>query len=130
MCKKRQTAFFKFFIHLSEGLVAMRRLPVYFLVDVSDSMVGEPIEAVKKGLSSFFDAIQSDPYALEVAVINLIVFAGQTKKLISMQEAYKCYLPDISIGSGTCFGQALETLMNDIDANVNYGSALSKGDWK
>ena len=28
----------------------MRRLPVYFLVDVSESMVGEPIQQVENGM--------------------------------------------------------------------------------
>ena len=28
----------------------MRRLPVYFVVDVSESMVGEPIEQVQNGM--------------------------------------------------------------------------------
>ena len=28
----------------------MRRLPVYFLVDVSESMVGEPIQQVQDGM--------------------------------------------------------------------------------
>ena len=28
----------------------MRRLPIYFLVDISESMVGEPIEQVQLGM--------------------------------------------------------------------------------
>ena len=28
----------------------MRRLPIYFLIDVSESMVGEPIKQVENGM--------------------------------------------------------------------------------
>jgi len=30
----------------------MRRLPIYFLIDVSESMVGEPIEWVQDGMAT------------------------------------------------------------------------------
>ena len=45
----------------------MRRLPVYVLIDTSGSMYGEPIEAVKNGLSIMLSTLNSDPYALETA---------------------------------------------------------------
>ena len=43
----------------------MRRLPVYLVVDVSDSMVGEPIAQVEKGLRTIINELRGDPYALE-----------------------------------------------------------------
>ena len=30
----------------------MRRLPIYFLIDVSESMIGEPIEQVQEGIAT------------------------------------------------------------------------------
>ena len=45
----------------------MRRLPVYFLVDVSESMVGAPIQQVQDGMRMIVQELRTDPYALETA---------------------------------------------------------------
>lgn len=45
----------------------MRRLPIYFLVDVSESMVGEPIQQVENGMRQIVQELRTDPYALETA---------------------------------------------------------------
>ena len=108
----------------------MRRLPVYFVVDVSDSMVDEPLKAVQEGLAICMDALSSDPYALETAYINVIAFAGKVEKLVDMQESYLCRIPNLNVGSGTSFGKALEYLMNDIDAKVCKSTEVAKGDWR
>ena len=55
----------------------MRRLPVYFLVDVSESMVGEPIQQVENGMRQIVQELRTDPYALETAFISVIAFAKQ-----------------------------------------------------
>lgn len=43
----------------------MRRLPIYFLIDVSESMIGEPIEQVQEGIATIIKELKSDPFALE-----------------------------------------------------------------
>lgn len=108
----------------------MRRLPVYFVIDVSDSMVGEPLKAVKDGLSTCMEVLRSSPYAIETAFINVITFAGQVEKPVDMEEAYLCHMPELNVGSGTSFGKTLEFLMKDIDENVRKSSAEAKGDWR
>ena len=42
----------------------MRRLPIYFLIDVSESMVGEPITQVENGMRNIIQELRTDPYAL------------------------------------------------------------------
>ena len=42
----------------------MRRLPIYFLVDVSESMAGEPILQVQDGMRMIVQELRTDPYAL------------------------------------------------------------------
>lgn len=108
----------------------MRRLPVYFVIDVSDSMIGTALESVKKGLSLCFENLQSNPYALETAVISMITFAGRVERPLSMVEAYRCTVPELSVGSGTSFGKALDVLMKDIDENVRPSTPEAKGDWR
>ena len=59
----------------------MRRLPIYFLIDVSESMVGEPITQVEKGMRNIIQELRTDPYALETVFVSVIVFAGKAKIL-------------------------------------------------
>ena len=55
----------------------MRRLPIYFLVDVSESMVGTPVEQVQEGMRAIIQDLRVDPYALETVFVSIIAFAGQ-----------------------------------------------------
>ena len=96
----------------------MRRLPIYFLIDVSESMVGEPIIQVEKGMRNIIQELRTDPYALETVFVSVIVFAGKEKVLSPLTELYKFYPPQFPIGGGTSLGTALDCLMNDIDKSV------------
>ncbi|MBD5386861.1 VWA domain-containing protein [bacterium] len=108
----------------------MRRLPIYFLIDVSESMVGVPIEQVQDGMRTIIQNLRVDPYALETVFVSIIVFAGRSKVLSPLTELYKFYPPVFPIGGGTSLGQGLECLMNDMDRNVQRTTLESKGDWK
>ena len=108
----------------------MRRLPVYFLVDVSESMVGEPIKQVENGMRQIIQELRTDPYALETAFVSIIAFAGKAISLSPLTELYKFYPPTFPIGGGTSLGAALNFLMDDIDKNVVKTTAEMKGDWK
>lgn len=96
----------------------MRRLPIYFLVDVSESMVGEPIQQVQDGMRMIVQELRTDPYALETAYISVIAFAGKAKSVTSLTELYKFYPPTFPIGGGTSLGAALNFLMDDMDKSL------------
>lgn len=96
----------------------MRRLPVYFLVDVSESMVGAPIQQVQDGMRMIVQELRTDPYALETAYISVIAFAGKAKCVSPLTELYKFYPPTFPIGGGTSLGNALEFLMDDMDKTL------------
>jgi uncharacterized protein YegL len=108
----------------------MRRLPIYFLIDVSESMAGEPVEQVQDGMAAIIKGLRSDPYSLETVYISIIVFAGKAKKLVPLTELYNFYPPKIPVGGGTSLGNALTFLMNDINSSVNKTTPDTKGDWK
>lgn len=108
----------------------MRRLPVYFVIDVSESMIGEPIEQVTKGMRDIIQELRTDPYALETAWASVIAYAGKAQTLTPLTEIFKFYPPTIPIGGGTSLGAALNFLMKDIDANVVKTTADFRGDWK
>ena len=108
----------------------MRRLPVYFLVDVSESMVGQPIEQVQEGMRTIIQELRVDPYALETAFVSVIAFAGKAMSLSPLTELYKFYPPTFPVGGGTSLGEALNFLMNDLDKSIQKTTLEVKGDWK
>ncbi len=108
----------------------MRRLPLYFLIDVSESMAGEPIERVQDGLASIVRELRTDPYALETVFVSILIYAGKARRLSSLQELYNFYPPRLPIGSGTGLGNALYLLMDDMNKNIVRTTATQKGDWK
>lgn len=108
----------------------MRRLPIYFLIDVSESMIGHPIQQVQNGMRQIVRELQQDPYALETAYISVIVFAGRAKMMMPLTETSRFYAPEFPLGSGTNLSEGLEMLMNDIDRSVSKTTAEHKGDWK
>lgn len=108
----------------------MRRLPIYFLVDVSESMVGTHIEQVQEGMRTIIQNLRVDPYALETVFVSIIAFAGKAKVLSPLTELYKFYPPTFPIGGGTSLGAGLEALMNDLDTSIQKTTMEQKGDWK
>lgn len=108
----------------------MRRLPIYFLIDISESMVGEPIQQVEEGLATIIQALKTDPNAIETVWVSIIVFAGQPKTLVPLQEIISFYPPKFPIGSGTSLSKGLGHLMFELRKNIVKTTAEQKGDWK
>lgn len=108
----------------------MRRLPIYFLIDVSESMVGEPIEQVQEGIATIIKELKTDPYALETVWVSIIGFAGKSKIITPLQDVITFYPPKIPIGSGTSLSKGLNELMNSIDRDIVKTTYERKGDWK
>lgn len=107
-----------------------RRLPVYLVLDVSGSMSGEPIEAVRMGLRALLEDLQGDPNALDTVWLSVITFESQAKQLVPLTELGNFKEPNLQLGGSTALGPALNLLVNCIDKEVNKGSATQKGDWK
>lgn len=108
----------------------MRRLPVFLVVDVSESMAGDNLRAMQEGLERLVKSLRTDPYALETAYLSVIAFAGKPKTLTPLVELISFYPPRLPLGSGTSIGAALEHVMNEIDRSVRASTSEVKGDWK
>lgn len=108
----------------------MRRLPIFFLLDVSESMVGENLYRLEEGLSRVISELRTDPHALETAWISTIAFAGKVQRLMPLTELTSVTAPSLPVGGGTSLGMALTFLMDDIAATVRKNSLEAKGDWK
>ncbi len=110
----------------------MRRLPVYFLLDTSGSMYGEPIQALNNALSGMINTLRMDPQALDSLWICMITFDREVKVLVPLTELVGFQLPEITCPQSgpTNMGGALELLCETAGKDVRKGTATQKGDWK
>lgn len=108
----------------------MRKLPVYLLLDVSGSMGGEPIEAVKNGLQTLTATLRSDPYALETAFLSVITFSDCARQVVPLTEMASFQEPQLSAYGPTALGEALTLLAHKVDTEVTKTTSEVKGDWK
>ena len=108
----------------------MRRLPVYLVLDISGSMSGEPIEAVKNGVQVLVSTLRQDPYALETAFLSVITFDTSARQVVPLTELSMFQMPDIQATGTTSLGQALSLLANKVSTEVAKTTAEVKGDWK
>lgn len=108
----------------------MRRLPVYFLIDVSESMVGQPIASVQEGMRTIIQELRTDPYALETVFVSIIAFARKAATLSPLTELYMFYPPSFPVGGGTSLGAGLNCLMDCLDRDIQKTTMEQKGDWK
>ncbi|WP_114192962.1 TerY-C metal binding domain-containing protein [Edaphovirga cremea] len=108
----------------------MRRLPIFFVLDCSESMIGENLKKMNDGLQMIVNDLKKDPHALETAWISVIAFAGVAKTIVPLVEVAAFYPPRLPIGGGTSLGSALNVLSQQIDRQVRKTTAERKGDWK
>jgi len=108
----------------------MRRLPVYLVLDVSGSMHGVPIEAVRNGMQMLASTLRTDPYALETAYLSVIVFDDTARQVVPLTELTAFQPPTIEAGSTTSLGEALKVTKECIAREVQKTTAEAKGDWK
>lgn len=107
-----------------------RRLPVYLLLDCSESMVGEGIDAVNAGMRQLLLDLHSDPHALETVWISIITFAGSATQILPLSEMIGIRAPQLKVQPGTNLGAALDLLGECVKREVRTHSANTKGDWK
>lgn len=110
----------------------MRRLPVYFLLDTSGSMYGEPIQALNNALSGMVNTLRSDPQALDSLWISIITFDRDVKEIVTLTELALFQLPEITCPQSgpTHTGKALEMLYQKAIIDIKKSTPTQKGDWK
>ncbi|MGL6076681.1 MAG: TerY-C metal binding domain-containing protein [Fimbriiglobus sp.] len=108
----------------------IRRLPIYLVLDVSESMAGPAIEAVERGVQTMVDALKSDPMALETVYLSVITFAREAKQIVPLTELMKFVAPPLSVRAGSAMGAGLKLLAQCIKRDVVRTTATTKGDYK
>lgn len=97
---------------------AIRRFPIYLLVECSESMVGDPIESVKSAIGAVHDELMNDPLALEIARLSVITFSDSASQVVPLTELAAFSVPDLVAGGRTALGAGLNLLMDCINSEV------------
>lgn len=110
----------------------MRRLPVYFLLDTSGSMNGEPIQALNNAMSGMINTLRSDAQASETLWLSIITFDREVNEISPLTELPSFQLPEIICPQSgpTNTGKALELLYSKVTKEVRKGTPTQKGDWR
>ena len=110
----------------------MRRLPVYFLLDTSGSMYGEPIQALNNAMSNMVNTLRADAQAADSLWISIITFDREVNEICPLTELALFQLPEITCPQSgpTLTGKALEFLYNKAIVDIKKGTTDQKGDWK
>lgn len=106
----------------------MRRLPIYFLIDISSS---NNIDKATDVINSMLCGIRQDPYLLETAYISIVTIGKEPNIALSLTENWiiKAF-PKFECEKGMAFGKALSLLMEDIDKNVVKSTIEQRGDYR
>ncbi len=110
----------------------MRRLPVYFLLDTSGSMYGEPIQALNNALSGMINNLRSDAQAIDSLWLSIITYDREVKEVVPLTELVAFQLPEIQCPQSgpTHTGAGLAFVVEKVKQDVRKSSAEQKGDWK
>lgn len=108
----------------------VRRLPIYLLLDCSESMAGEAIEDVSRGVDMMIQALHDDPLAIETAYVSVITFSREAKQAVPLTEVLQFQRPKLSVRTGTALGAALHLLQQCLRRDVVKTTDTTKGDYK
>ncbi len=107
-----------------------RRLPIYLVLDCSESMAGPAIEEVACGVDALRKALLSDPQAIETAHVSVITFSRYAKQIVPLTEILQFQMPKHSVRTGTAYGAALRLLLVCLQREVVKATPTTKGDFK
>ena len=110
----------------------MRRLPVYFLLDTSGSMNGEPIEALNNAMSVMINALRSDAQASETLWLSIVTFDRDVKEITTLIDLPSFQLPEIKcpLSGPTFTGKGLELIYKKVTVEIRKSTPTQKGDWR
>jgi len=110
--------------------MASRRLPVYLLLDCSESMAGTGIDEINRGIQSIVAELRKSPMALETAYLSVITFSRYAKQVIPLTELSLFQPPKLAVRPGTAFGTAVQLLLQCMKKEVVKTTPTTKGDYK
>ncbi len=110
--------------------MSIRRLPVYLVIDCSESMAGPAIEAVSRGVNTLVNELRGNPLALESAYLSVITFAKDARQVVPLTELLQFQTPKLPVRTGSSLGAALRLMLKCMQREIVKSSPTAKGDYK
>lgn len=109
----------------------VRRLPVYLLLDCSQSMGGSPIIAVNEGLGMIYRELMGDALIVSTVHISVICFASRADQY-SLVPIYQFVPPHLEAEGVTAMASAFQILVESIEHDLipNVPSQNQHGDYR
>lgn len=95
------------------------RVPICLVLDISGSMIGEPIEKLNEGISAFYSAIKEDDDARGAADIAIVTFGGEAKAVTDFDSIDKQIVPSLIAYGGTPMGEAINIAIDMLEERKN-----------
>jgi uncharacterized protein YegL len=112
------------------NVIQNRRLPIYLLVDTSDSMSGEPIQIANWIISSLHRELMNVPEIIEMVSLSVITFGGPAQQIVALTELIEFVLPELSTGGPSKLGAAFRALKDALGREIRPNQPGQKGDYK
>lgn len=107
------------------------RFPNYLLLDTSDSMSGEPIEAVRQGFKLLLEDLCSDPTVADIAFMSIITFNTSATQIFPLTPVDAIVEPIIESGGSTALDEAFLKLEHAFNTELRKrGTETQKADFK
>lgn len=107
-----------------------RRLPVYVLLDCSESMIGPGIEGVRLSVDAMLKELRRNPHALETVCLSFITFDSDARQLAPLKPLDEVQTPSLQVRPGTALGAALRLTAESIRTEVKRTTSTEKGDYR
>ncbi len=108
----------------------MRRLPIYILLDTSESMIGPGIEGLRLAVNAMLTELRRNPQALETVHLSFITFSDVATQVTPLTPVEDVQAPPLHIRPGTALGSALRLTAESIRREVRRTTATEKGDFR
>ena len=112
------------------NVIPARRLPVYLLIDTSDSMLGEPLNLARQVVTSLHHELMNMPEVIDIVALSAILFGGKAWQAVPLTEVAEFVLPDLDVTGASTLGAAFRVLGDALDREMRPNRPGMKGDYR
>lgn len=106
----------------------MRRLPIYFVIDVSKSNFGDLLGLISDSIESAIRIWRQNPYLLETMYISQLYYDKHGCSISQFHELFDFHIPTNFLNNVKEKSEVLDILMKHIEENVEKSTDEHKGD--
>lgn len=112
------------------GSSHIRRMPVYLLLEIDDSMSGAPIIGVEQGVQLLHNELINQPQAVEMVSLSVVTYSTNARQVVPLTPITGFAPPALSAGGISNLGKALRVLGDCIFNDIIRNTTTKKSDYK